>query len=55
MRNVFGLKIETKISLAIIIIAAIVFLIAIFRSVDNFNKFNERINQCEELRLEKSK
>lgn len=54
MRNVLGLKVETKVSLAITIIVVIIFLVAVFKSLDNFNKFTNRINQYEELRIEKS-
>lgn len=55
MRNVLGLKVETKVSLIIVIIVVIIFLITIFRSIDIFNKFINRINQYyEELRVEKS-
>lgn len=50
MRNVFSLHVETKVSLAIIGIVVAVFLITIFKSMDNFNKFTERINQYEEIR-----
>ena len=54
MRNILGLKVETKVSLAIVIMVVIIFLITIFRSLDNFNKFTNRINQYEELRFEES-
>jgi len=53
MRNILGLKIETKVSLAIITIFVIMFLITVFKSVDKFKKFNDRINQYEELRVQK--
>jgi len=49
MRNIFSLHIETKVSLAIISIVVIVFLITIFKSLDNFNKFTERITQYDNL------
>jgi len=54
MRNILGLKVETKVSLAIVIMVVIIFLITIFKIVDNFNKFTNRINQYEELRIEES-
>ena len=54
MRNVLSLQIETKISLAIVIIFVIIFLVAVFKSIDNFNKFIDRINQYEEIRVQKS-
>jgi len=50
MRNVFSLHVETKVSMAIIGIVVVLFLITIFKSLDNFNKFTERINQYEEIR-----
>jgi len=50
MRNVFSLHVETKVSMVIIGIVVVVFLITIFKSMDNFNKFTERINQYEEIR-----
>ena len=55
MRNVFSLQLETKVSLTIITIAVIIFLITVFKSLDNFKKFNDRINSYEELRIQKSK
>lgn len=53
MRNVFSLHVETKVSLTIIMIFVVIFLVTIFKSLDNFNKFIDRINQYEELRIEK--
>ena len=52
MRNVFSLHVETKVSLAIIGVVVVIFLITIFTSLDNFNKFTEQINQYEEIRIE---
>jgi|GEM_PF-1327488 len=49
MRNIFSLRIETKVSLAIIGIVVIIFLITIFKSLDNFNKFTERMNQYDKV------
>jgi len=54
MRNIFSLRIETRVSLAIIAGIAIIFLITIFKSLDNFNKFIEQINQYEEIRVQKN-
>lgn len=58
MRNVFSLHIETKVSLAIIIIAVIIFLVTIFKSLDNFDRFINRFNaedvQYEEMRPEEN-
>lgn len=54
MRNVFSLHIETKVSLTIIMIFVVIFLVTIFKSLDNFNKFTERINQYETIRVQKS-
>jgi hypothetical protein len=51
MRNVFSLQIETKVSLAIIGVVVIIFLITVFKGLDNFNKFTDRINQYEEIRI----
>jgi hypothetical protein len=50
MRNVFSLHVETKVSLAIISVVVVIFLITVFKSLDNFNKFTEQINQYEEVR-----
>lgn len=55
MRNILGLKIETNVSLTIVVVVAIVMLITILKSVNNFNKFTNQINSYEELRVEKSK
>lgn len=52
MRNIFSLHIETKVSLAIIMIFVVIFLVTIFKSLDNFNKFTERINQYEAIRVQ---
>ena len=52
MRNIFGLRIETKVSLAIVLMCVIIFLFAIFRSINNFNKFSNRIGDYEKLRIE---
>jgi uncharacterized protein YxeA len=52
MRDVFSVQIETKVSLAIILIVVIIFLITVFKSLDNFNKFINRINQYEEVRVQ---
>lgn len=49
MRDVFSLNVETKVSLAIIIIFVIIFLVTVFKSLDNFNRFNDRMNQYEEI------
>ncbi len=54
MRNVLLLRIETKVSLAIIGIVVAIFLFTIFKSLDNFNKFIEQINQYEEIRMQKN-
>ncbi|MFH1129357.1 MAG: hypothetical protein V1686_01315 [Patescibacteria group bacterium] len=53
MRNLLGLKVETKVSLVIVLIFVVIFLITVFKSVDNFNKFSDHINDYEELRIEK--
>ena len=52
MRNVFSLHVETRVSLVIITMAVIIFLITVFKSLDNFNKFMDRINQYEEIRVQ---
>ena len=43
MRNVFSLHVG---------IVIVIFLITIFKSLDNFNKFIDRMNQYEEIRVE---
>lgn len=53
MRNILSLKIETKVSLFIVLIFVAIFLVAVFRSVHSFNNFTNQINQYEELRFEK--
>lgn len=58
MRNIFSLQIETKISLVIITIAVIIFLVTIFKSLDNFDKFINQFNaedvQYKEMHLEEN-
>jgi len=53
MRNLLGLQIETKISLIIVVMIAIFFLIIFFKIMREFDKFNDKINQYEELFIEK--
>ena len=53
MRNILSLKIETKVSLSIILMFVAIFLVAVFKSVRSFNNFANQINQYEELRFEK--
>lgn len=53
MRNILGLKIETKVSLAIVLMFVVIFLFTVFKSVKSFNKFSEQINDYEKLRIEK--
>ena len=53
MRNLLSLHIETKVSLTIIMIMVVIFLVTVFKSIDNFNKFMDRINQYEEIRVQK--
>jgi uncharacterized membrane protein YphA (DoxX/SURF4 family) len=55
MRNILGLKIETKVSLLIVIMFVAIFLVTVFKSVKSFNKFSDQINDYEKLRVEKSK
>lgn len=54
MRNIFSLHIETKVSLVIITIIIIIFLVTIFKSLDRFNDFTNRINQYEKIRVQES-
>jgi hypothetical protein len=54
MRNILGLRIETKVSLAIVIMVAIIMIITVLKSVESFNKFSNKINAYEELRVEES-
>ncbi len=42
MRNILLIQLETKVAIGIILIVIIIFMVTIFKSVDNFNKF---INQ----------
>lgn len=51
MRNLVGLKIETKLSLVILAIFVAIFLVAVFSSMDDFNKLIKRMDQYEELRI----
>lgn len=55
MRNVLGLHVETKVSLAIVVMIAVIMVITVLKSVDSFNKFSGRINNYEELRVEKGR
>jgi len=51
MRNILLLQLETKIVLAIIMIFVAIFLFTLYKSVNNFNKFIDKINvQYEEMR-----
>lgn len=52
MRDILSLKVETRVSLAIIVIMVIIFLFTIFKSLDNFNEFTNRINQYEKIRVQ---
>jgi len=52
MRNIFSLHVETKVSLAVITMAVIIFLITVFKSLDNFNKFIDNINKYETVRVQ---
>ena len=52
MRNILGLKIETKISLTIIALVAIIMIIAVIKSTDGFDNFLKKINSYEELRIQ---
>lgn len=53
MRNLLSLKVETKISMIIVLMFAIFFLVMFFRIIRSFTKFTNYINQYEELRIEK--
>lgn len=55
MRNLFSLQVETKVSVTIMIIVIIIFLVTIFKSLDSFYKFIDRINSYEEIRIEKGR
>lgn len=58
MRNILLIQLETKVALSIVLIAAIIFLITLFKSIDDFNKFIEQLNirgaQYEEIRIQKN-
>jgi len=47
MRNIIGLKVETKVSLLIVVMVAIIMLVVVIKSVDSFNDFSNRINTYE--------
>ena len=53
MRNILSLHVETKVSLAIIMVVVFIFLITVFKSLDSFNKFSERINQYDKIQSQK--
>lgn len=53
MRNILGLKVETKVSLLIVLMFVVIFLVTVFKSVNSFNKFSDQINGYEKLRVEK--
>jgi hypothetical protein len=52
MRNILGLKVETKVGLFIVFMFVAFFLVTVFKSINNFNKFSNQINNYEELRVE---
>ena len=58
MRNILLIQLETKVALSIVLIAVIIFLITLFKSIDDFNKFIEQLNirgaQYEEIRIQKN-
>jgi len=45
MRNILSLKIETRVSLAIIFIVVVIFLITIIESLNNFEEFSNNIDR----------
>ncbi len=52
MRNILLLQLETKIALTIILIVIAIFLITIFKSIDDFNEFIEHNSKIyEEIRV----
>lgn len=53
MRNVTGLKVETRIGIIIVIFTVTVFLVTIFKSLDIFDKFIDRINLYEQIQTQK--
>ena len=42
MRNILSLKIETRISVAIVSIAVIIFLVTVLKSLDDFKEFTNK-------------
>lgn len=58
MRNILLLQLETKVALLVILIVVAIFLVTIFKSVNDFNKFIEHYsaqkNNYEEIRLEEN-
>ena len=58
MRNILGLKIETKVSLVILFIVVAIFIITVFNSLNTFkeftNKMDKEMTDYEKVRIKKS-
>lgn len=58
MRNVLSIRIEPKLALAIVLVVVAIFLITIFRNINNFNNLIENIEKqratYEKIRIEKN-
>jgi preprotein translocase subunit YajC len=54
MSRILGSRIETRVSLVIVLIIALIMFFAIIRAMKNFDKFYDRLNQNEELRIPES-
>lgn len=47
MRNILLIQFETKVAIVVILIAIIIFLVTVFKGVDNFNKSMKRVSPGE--------
>jgi hypothetical protein len=53
MRNILGLKVETKVGLFIVLMFVVFFLVTVFKNINSFNKFSDQINSYEEPLIDK--
>ena len=44
MRNILFIHLQTKVALAIILFIVGIFLVTVFKSMNDFNKFMDRVN-----------
>lgn len=58
MRNIVSIQIEPKVALMIVLVVVAIFLITIFKNIDDFNNLIENIEKqrthYEEIRIEKN-